>query len=318
VPASDAPQQAGGDIALAYYGNDLVRSITQGGSTTTFTLDAVDRRSIETVTEGGTTTGTVRHYTTPSDNPTWATRDSQTERYVGFLGESLNLIARGGAASTIMLSNPHGDVVATSDVTDPSTVANGLAGWTNYDEYGTRTSGDSAGLARLGWSGSQGRSEADTGLVLMGRRVYNPATGLFSSIDPIPGGNVNRYAFPTDPVNMSDLDGCKCKFRGKRIFYVMGEMSRSKWTRWRVVSWVLKKRTGVVKGIRSQSRTMLIIEEKCKRGKIYHRWAKRKQSRREYEFGVKKIPWLTWTWTSSWGWDFGWGAYDWTGDWYRA
>lgn len=319
VPASDAPRPSGGDIALAYYGNDLVRSITQGGSSTTFTLDAVDRRSVETVTEGATTTGTVRHYTTPSDNPTWATRDSQTERYVSFLGESLTLIARGGAASTIMLSNPHGDVVATSDVTQPSTVANGLASWTNYDEYGARTSGDSTGLARLGWSGSQGRSEADTGLVLMGRRVYNPATGLFSSIDPIPGGNVNQYAFPTDPVNMSDLDGCKCKFRGKRIHWVIGEQWRSKWSRWWFLSIFLSIRTyGIVQAIRTQSRTMFIIEARCKRGHREHRWAYRYQGRREYLFGVPNVSWLSYTFTSRWGWASGWGAYKWTGDWYRV
>ena len=317
VPASDAPNPSDGNITLGYYGNDLVRSITQGTRSTTFTLDASDRRSSETVTAGGTTTSTTRHYTTPSDNPTWATRGTQTERYVSFLGDALSLIARGGAASTILLSNPHGDVVTTTDVTQPSTAANGLTGWTNYDEYGAKTSGDAAGLLRVGWSGSHGRSEADTGLVLMGRRIYNPATGLFSSIDPIAGGNANQYTFPTDPVNIYDLDGCKCKFWGKRIAWVLWEQWRGKWTRWWQVSIYLSFRSyGSVQQVRYQRRLMYIVEKKCYWGKVQYRWAFRYQTRQQITVGVPHMSWVTWTYTRGWKWAYGWGAYTWTSSWY--
>jgi hypothetical protein len=43
----------------------------------------------------------------------------------------------------------------------------------------------------------------------MGVRLYNPASGLFTTIDPVPGGGANNYAYPTDPVNKFDLGGQK-------------------------------------------------------------------------------------------------------------
>jgi RHS repeat-associated protein len=46
-----------------------------------------------------------------------------------------------------------------------------------------------------------------TGLMLMGVRLYNPNTGLFTSVDPVPGGNTTAYTYPQDPINKFDLDG---------------------------------------------------------------------------------------------------------------
>jgi hypothetical protein len=44
----------------------------------------------------------------------------------------------------------------------------------------------------------------------MGVRLYNPATGRFLSVDPVPGGNANPYEYCWgDPVNCLDLDGRK-------------------------------------------------------------------------------------------------------------
>ncbi|MGA5699510.1 RHS repeat-associated core domain-containing protein [Peterkaempfera bronchialis] len=64
---------------------------------------------------------------------------------------------------------------------------------------------------RYAWLGGKHRSsETVTGLTLMGVRLYNPTTGRFLSIDPVPGGSLNAYAYAgQDPVNKYDLDG-KC------------------------------------------------------------------------------------------------------------
>ena len=41
----------------------------------------------------------------------------------------------------------------------------------------------------------------------MGARLYNPATGFFTSNDAVLNGGANRYAYPTDPLNMADISG---------------------------------------------------------------------------------------------------------------
>lgn len=41
----------------------------------------------------------------------------------------------------------------------------------------------------------------------MGARLYNPASGAFTSVDPLYGGNTTAYAYPQDPVNEYDVTG---------------------------------------------------------------------------------------------------------------
>lgn len=50
----------------------------------------------------------------------------------------------------------------------------------------------------------------------LGRR-YNPVTGRFLQTDPIYGGGANSYAYPTDPVNMFDIDGHLWKWQRQAI-----------------------------------------------------------------------------------------------------
>lgn len=105
TPASDAPQSASGAVTLSYYDNDLARTITQAGTTTTFTLNAIDPRVTETITNTSGSTDTVRHYTDTSDNPTWVTQGITTQRYAELIGSDLTLTVNQSGAADLTQSS---------------------------------------------------------------------------------------------------------------------------------------------------------------------------------------------------------------------
>jgi hypothetical protein len=85
---------------------------------------------------------------------------------------------------TLNLVNPHGDVVA-AVADDPGAI--GPSSYVECTEYGAPRDA-SAAYTDHGWlGGSRRSSDALGGVVLMGVRLYNAATGLFLSADPIPG-----------------------------------------------------------------------------------------------------------------------------------
>jgi RHS repeat-associated protein len=69
-----------------------------------------------------------------------------------------------------------------------------------------------------GWLGAKQRATDATGLMLMGVRLYNPRTGLFTSVDPVSGGGSTAYAYPTDPINQTDLTGERWRRRWRKAF----------------------------------------------------------------------------------------------------
>ena len=186
-------------------------------------LDAAGRRTVQTTRrtlESTVTESVTNHYVDDSDNPAWVTtstvQGSSTTVYAGLLtgsDVSWSLTTSGGVTSgELALANPRGDVSATITLPADQHEATGLDGWTRYTEYGipvaTRPVG-TAGVAvnGYGWLGAKQRTTTQTGILLMGARLYNPVTGLFTSLDPIYGGNDTPYTYPNDPINKQDTTG---------------------------------------------------------------------------------------------------------------
>ena len=116
--------------------------------------------------------------------------------------------------TTLQLANLHGDTVATLPNTPGAT---GIDSYTETDEYGNpTTTGTQSGP--YGWLGAHQRS-TDTlgGITLMGARLYSPTTGMFTTPDPVYGGNTTTYTYPQDPINQFDLDGSRRFSRHVRI-----------------------------------------------------------------------------------------------------
>lgn len=200
---------------LSYYTNDLVRGITNNSTTVTYNLDPNGRP--RTFTSSSDSVVHTNHYTADGDSPTWTsetTAGTTWNRWLqGFNGMAATVNQAG--VITIQFVNVHGDVYNTvastaTNVNDPSYAGT----WT--DEYGI-PNGSTARYDYLGTA--QRQRDTNSGLQLMGERVYNPTTGRFLQTDPVLGGSANNYDYVGgDPVNGSDTSG-RCRNTRRTITY---------------------------------------------------------------------------------------------------
>jgi RHS repeat-associated protein len=209
LPPADAPNSQSGVITMGYYDSDLLRTISQGTTTTTYGIDAVGRRTSTTMISGGVTTSRTRHYVDGSDNPGWSVDSAGSRsRYTPSLGAT-NVIIEDDGTAQLGMANPHGDVVTAIVVpgeTGEEVAAASIESWHTYDEYGNSLAGPTPEYGYLGTFHRESSQES-MGLTMMGLRVYNPARGAFASPDPVNGGNETRYNYPNDPVNQIDPTG---------------------------------------------------------------------------------------------------------------
>ncbi|MFJ2818917.1 DNRLRE domain-containing protein [Streptomyces sp. NPDC087294] len=193
--------------SMSYYANDLVRQQTTGTERQTWGLDSSLRfrnwTSERNVSGSWTATITaVNHYSCSCDSPRWIVDNTTTgaiSRNVQSASGNLAAVTGKDGGVVLQVTNRHGDTALTLPL-DQSQAPVVL----DADEYGN----PKTTKTRYGWLGNKQRSaETPSGAVLMGVRLYNPETGRFLSIDPVPGGNDNGYIYPADPVNMYDLNG---------------------------------------------------------------------------------------------------------------
>ena len=221
---SNAADGLAGDLTVTYAANDMVASLQQTIASPdtglaqvrkqVFSLDGSDRAStIKGYTDTVQLVETLNHYDSDADSPAWTqtkTRPDATtawtttwNRYASDLAGGLAVDLDNTGTAFLQLTNLHGDIVATTTLGQA-----GINTYTETNEYGQPKTGSTGGSGRYGWLGTHQRDTSVVGgLTLMGARLYAPTTGRFLTIDPIHGGNDNRYTYPPDPINKLDLDG---------------------------------------------------------------------------------------------------------------
>jgi RHS repeat-associated protein len=222
-----------GGTSVAYYVNDLVRQQTAGDTRQTWALDAAGR--FRSWTEESKASGTwkqtgskTNHYSGASDSPRWITDNTAgtMSRMVGGLSGSLSAITAATNAVVLQLSNLHGDISLVLPL-DSSVAPTALSA----DEYGQQRK--SRAVSGYGWLGGMQRSAVTpTRQILMGVRLYNPATGRFLQVDPVVGGSRNAYEYAAgNPVSNYDLDGRRVyRYSQRTLYRSWGKVLLKRWS----------------------------------------------------------------------------------------
>lgn len=148
---------------------------------------------------------TVRVPVVAPANGSYSMQWQMMERYVQWFGDV--------AAQQVNVSGPGESVtyVHTDALGSPVARTNGggaLVSRTQYEPYGLTVSG---ATPTMGFTGHM--NDADTGLVYMQQRYYDPVAGRFLSIDPVTtdsntGASFNRYVYANNsPYKYIDPDG---------------------------------------------------------------------------------------------------------------
>jgi YD repeat-containing protein len=162
IPQAHLAAEAG-NLTVGYHDTDLTRSLTQGTSVKTFTLDPAGRyrQATDTTTSGVEARRIINHYSSGRDSPSWIATSTNAgstwtwQRYVQAFG-GLAATQDSDGTTTLNIANLHGDLVATipNQTTGPGTAT---SSYTETTEYGLQRP-NAPTPARYGWLGAAQRS----------------------------------------------------------------------------------------------------------------------------------------------------------------
>jgi RHS repeat-associated protein len=203
--------EGGPDLCMAYDAWGRMIASTQGNLTScptspapTYAIDGLGRH-VSATFSGSTTTTAYRGLT---EDPVALSTTGMTDPLQYSWGPTGPLVATAGTTERVLVTDAHGDVVASTTVGDAQ-----VAGTRTYTAWGeTRT--DTAGFSRPVELGFQSDPTASaTGLVDVGIRHLLPGVGRFSTRDVLFGDvsspvSLNQYLYGgANPVTMADPTG---------------------------------------------------------------------------------------------------------------
>jgi RHS repeat-associated protein len=134
VPAAHA---GGHELTASYYVSDLARTMTQAGTTSTITLDPLDRVRRRVAT-GGEAFTEISYYDQDGDEPALTQRGSTVFREVEGLDGELAATTGTSQGTVLQLTDVHGDVVGELP---NSATASTLSATKSQDEFGVPGAG---------------------------------------------------------------------------------------------------------------------------------------------------------------------------------
>lgn len=179
-----------GGTALNYT-YDQADRLTGYGSSATYAYNGDGLRTSKTVS--GTAEGFVWDQTSPVP---LLLKDGGTSFIYGPDSQPLEQVTSSGTVTWL-----HHDQLGSTRVLTSS--SGSVVGTASYDAYGRTTASTGPVTTPLGYAG--GYTDAESGLVYLVNRYYDPATGQFLNVDPLVATTQAPYTYTSDnPLNLTD------------------------------------------------------------------------------------------------------------------
>ncbi|MGH3009674.1 MAG: RHS repeat-associated core domain-containing protein [Gaiellaceae bacterium] len=196
---SDGQVSNQGTTSLAWDGFGRLSTATVGSNTVTYTYDPTGALMSRSSSSPSSTT----NYRLGDLFETNASGTITTSYTDGPAGDLASFNGPPSGTPTFLYYDAHGNLAAEANSSGTITSNH------TYDPFGAPVDNVPANQTVHRFVGRWNKQyDTTTGFVLMGARPYDPNTGRFLAIDPIPGGSLNNYDYAgQDPINNYDLNG---------------------------------------------------------------------------------------------------------------
>jgi RHS repeat-associated protein len=200
---SDGRTTSEGTTGFSWNGLNQFATATVGSNTVTYTYDPTGALMSRVSSSPATTTTYLLGDLFETDGSGTITT-SYTDGPAGDLA-SYNGPPTSSSTATYLYYDAHGSAAAEADSSGT------LISSHTYDPFGGPLDSLPSNTTTHRFTGRWDKPfDTATGLVLMGARPYDPTTGRFLSVDPVPGGSLNNYDYAgQDPINNYDLTGTR-------------------------------------------------------------------------------------------------------------